>query len=64
MNQLKKAVQKKIKSGDVTITDLADRADCSRQMIYNFLNGKNISIELVEKIAAICKLKLTVKNVA
>ena len=62
MNALKKAVQKKIDAGDVTITSLSERAECSRQMIYNFLNGKNISVELAEKIAGICGLRLTVST--
>ena len=63
MKQLKKAVQRKINSGEVTITGLSKSAECSRQMIYNFLDGKNISVELAEKLAKLCGLKLTVTSV-
>lgn len=60
MEQLKKAVKKRIDSEEITVTGLAEGAECSRQMIYNFLEGKNISVKLAERIADICKLKLKV----
>ena len=60
INELRKAIENKIDREDVTITEISNHAKCSRQMIYNFLAGKNISVGLVERIADFCGLKLKV----
>lgn len=52
MDKLISAIRKSIDRGDVTITELATAAGCSRQHIYGILGGGHqLSLPLAEKLA-------------
>ena len=64
MERIRKAVQKQIDRKKITITAISSGAECSRQAVYNFLDGDNASGDLLEKIARVCNLEIDVREVA
>lgn len=52
MNQLLKILQTELDAQVVTVAQLAKRLDCSRQHIYNILNGqRKPTLEFAERLA-------------
>ena len=63
MQELTSKIKGCILAGKVTITDLARICGCSRQHIYNVLEGKSeLTISLAEKIADECGFSLRIGN--
>ena len=55
--ELRKHVRRKIKQGEITITQLANAVDCTRQTIYNFLDPAcpvGISLKMADAIRKEC----------
>ena len=63
MSQLITAMRKAIDTGRVTVTELADSAGCSRQYIYNLLEGiSEPTLTKAEKLAVACGFSLEIRK--
>jgi plasmid maintenance system antidote protein VapI len=65
MDKVVKIVSKKLKTKQMTVTELADAVGCSRQYVYDLIQPKsedrpNLTVGMAEKFLLACGYKLEI----